>query len=68
MIKRHYSLLKKYTNEKSALLEIRTHALWYLKGIEGVKEYKNKLVQTKTEEEFMSVLKEIENLINIDNK
>ena len=59
MIKRHYSLLKKYTNEKSALLEIRTHALWYLKGIEGVKEYKNKLVQTKTEEEFMSVIDEI---------
>ena len=68
MIKRHYGLLKKYTNEKSALLEIRTHALWYLKGIEGVKEYKNKLVQTKSEEEFMDVLKEIENLINIDNK
>ncbi len=59
MIKRHYSLLKKYTNPKSALLEIRTHALWYLKGIEGVKEYKNKLVQTKTEEEFFSVLDEI---------
>ena len=59
MIKRHYSLLKKYTNEKTALLEIRTHALWYLKGIEGVKEYKNKLVQTKTEEEFLTVIDEI---------
>ena len=59
MIKRHYSLLKKYTNEKTALLEIRTHALWYLKGIEGVKEYKNKLVQTKTEEEFLAVIDEI---------
>ena len=59
MIKRHYSLLKKDTNEKTALLEIRTHALWYLKGIEGVKEYKNKLVQTKTEEEFLTVIDEI---------
>lgn len=67
MIKRHYSLLKKYTSEKSALLEIRTHALWYLKGINNVKEFKNELVQTKTEEEFMNVLNKIESLINIDN-
>ncbi len=40
MIIRHYDLLKKYTNIKTALLEIRTHALWYLKGIPGTKEKK----------------------------
>lgn len=59
MIKRHYDLLKKYTNEKTALLEIRTHALWYLKGVPGMKEYKNELMQTKTEKEFLDKLKEI---------
>ena len=63
MIERHYDLLKKYSNEKTALLEIRTHALWYLKGIEGVKEYKNKLVQTKTEEEFLRVINEIKEIV-----
>lgn len=60
MIKTHYNLLKKYTNEKQALLEIRTHALWYLKGIPGTKEIKNKIVTTKTEEEFLNI---IDNLI-----
>lgn len=63
MIKTHYNLLKKYTSEKSALLEIRTHALWYLKGIPGVKEIKNEIVQAKSEEEFMNILNKIEKII-----
>ena len=59
MIETHYNLLKKYTNEKQALLEIRTHALWYLKGIPGTKEIKNKIVTAKTEEEFLKILNEL---------
>ena len=59
MIKTHYKLLKKYTNEKQALLEIRTHALWYLKGIPNVKETKNEIVQAKSEEEFINILNSI---------
>lgn len=62
MIKRHYELLKKYENTNVALLEIRTHALWYLKGIPNVKEIKNKIVTCKTEEEFMNTLKNIEKI------
>jgi len=63
MIKKHYELIKKYTNVTQALLEIRSHALWYLKGIPGVKETKNKIVQAKTEQEFLNIL----NHISIDN-
>lgn len=63
MIKKHYNLLKKYTNDKTALLEIRSHALWYLKGIPGVKEIKNDIVQAKTEEELINILNKIENII-----
>lgn len=59
MIETHYNLLKKYTNEKQALLEIRTHALWYLKGIPDTKEIKNKIVTAKTEEEFLKILHEL---------
>jgi len=59
MIKRHYELLKKYNNEKVALLEIRTHALWYIKGIPGSKEYKNKITVCNTEEELFDILDEI---------
>ncbi len=63
-IKKHYELLKKYTNDKTALLEIRTHALWYLKGIPNVKETKNEIVTCKTEEEFLNIINKLENIIN----
>lgn len=56
MIKKHYSLLKKYSSEKHALLEIRTHALWYLRGFSGVKQYKNMITNCKTEKEFFDIL------------
>lgn len=63
MIKTHYNLLKKYSNTTHALLEIRTHALWYLKGIPGTKEIKAKICQAKTEEEFMNIIKELNELV-----
>lgn len=63
MIKKHYELLKKYSSEKQALLEIRTHALWYLKGVENSKEYKNELMKTKTENDFFEILNKIESNI-----
>ena len=54
-----YELLKKYTSEKQALLEIRMHALWYIKGLPNIKEYKNKITSCKTEQEFKNLLNEI---------
>ena len=63
MIKTHYNLLEKYSNTTHALLEIRTHALWYLKGIPGTKEIKTKICQAKTEEEFMNIIKELNILV-----
>lgn len=60
MIKKHYKLLKKYNNEKVALLEIRTHALWYIKGIPGAKKYKGMITSSKTEKEFFDILEKIE--------
>ena len=56
MIKRHYSLLKKYNNEKVALLEIRMHALWYIKGIPGNKDFKSKITSSKNEKGFLKVI------------
>ncbi|MBQ3142820.1 MAG: tRNA dihydrouridine synthase DusB [Bacilli bacterium] len=58
MLLKHYELLKKYENEKTALLEIRMHALWYIKGLPNNKDIKNKLVTAKTQEEFISIIKE----------
>ncbi|MBQ6687245.1 MAG: tRNA dihydrouridine synthase DusB [Bacilli bacterium] len=64
MIKEHYNLLINDKNEKVATMEIRTHILYYLKGMPNSKEMKNRVCATKTSEELLSVLeaykKEIE--------
>lgn len=64
MLKKHYELLKNDKNSIVALLEIRTHALSYLKGIPESKIYKEKLCKAKTEEEFFSILEEYERALN----
>ena len=66
MIKEHYLLLKEIVGDKGALLEIRSHALWYLKRIAGIKSYKNLITTCKTEEAFFKVLNDI--LLTINNK
>ena len=58
MIKKHFKLLKDNTSERQALLEIRTHALWYIKYLPNNKEYKNKLNQIKSEEELYKIIDE----------
>lgn len=60
MIKEHYNLLKEDKNEHIALLEIRTHALYYLKGMPESKIYKERICKTKNKEELFNILKEYE--------
>lgn len=59
MLERHFELLFKTKNETLALLEIRSHAAWYLKGISGTSDYKNRMFHVKTKEEWYSLLKEM---------
>lgn len=56
MIKRHYKLLEETKNEKLALLEMRTHAAWYLKGLENSTKLKEAIFKTKTKEEFLKLI------------
>ena len=56
MIKKHYELLCKYKNEKVALLEIRSNALWYLKGMPNNNEIKNKICGCKDSNELFDIL------------
>ena len=58
MILKHYNLLKENYSEKKALLDIKTHALAYLKYIPGTKELKNKFATSRTEEEFVNCINE----------
>ena len=58
MIKKHYELLVKDKSEKLATLEIRSHAIWYLKGMPNSAEIKNKICSSKSSEEIFKILDE----------
>lgn len=66
MLKRHYKLLLESTNERAAILEIRMHALWYIKGLPNSSVIKDKICKTKTSAEIFEVLdnylKELSNI------
>ena len=56
MLKRHFDLLVQDKGEKLAILEIRSHALWYIKGLPGSAAIKNKICQTKDQHEMFEIL------------
>ncbi|HHW69220.1 MAG TPA: tRNA dihydrouridine synthase DusB [Tenericutes bacterium] len=65
MIKKHLEYLLESKPLKLAMLEIRSHASWYLKGIPTSKELKQEIFKTNTKEQLFSLLdgflKEINN-------
>lgn len=56
MMKRHLHNLVNDKGENAAVMEIRTHFLYYLKGMEGSAEVKNQICKLKTEKDIISVL------------
>lgn len=56
MLVRHYNLLKENYSERKALLDIKTHALAYLKYIPNSKELKTQLAISKTEQELFECI------------
>ena len=58
MCLRHLMELSKLKNEKVALLEIRTHIPWYLKGMKNSNEVKNKIFQINNINDIINVLNE----------
>ena len=63
MMRCHYQLLLQDKNEKVALLEIRSHIIWYLKGMPDSKEIKSKICQSKTSQELFSIIDEYYNTL-----
>ena len=53
---KHLDYLLRYKCEKVAVLEMRSHISWYLKGMPGVMEVKNKIFKTKEAEEVKKIL------------
>lgn len=63
MMRKHYQLLTEDKSEKLALLEIRSHIIWYLKGMPQSKEIKNKICQSKTTEDMFNIIDEYYNYL-----
>ncbi len=63
MCLKHFDLLLETQNKNQAVLEIRSHIAWYLKGIEGSKEIKDKIFKIKDEEEIKNILIDYKNKI-----
>lgn len=61
MMIKHLEYLCKFKEEKVALLEMRSHAIWYLKGMKHTKEFKQKFMQAKTKKEFLKLVEELGN-------
>ena len=56
LIIKHFNYLLEIKPEKTAVLEMRTHAAWYIKGINGSKEIKNKIFKCNKKEELLKIL------------
>ena len=55
---KHLKLLSELKNKKVAVLEIRNHIAWYLKGVEGSNQLKNKVYQMTNLCDILHVLEE----------
>lgn len=58
MIDKHFDYLLKTKPEKVAVLEMRSHIAWYLKGIPGAAKVKDDIFKTKDINEIKQILKE----------
>lgn len=56
MCLKHLDYLLKFKCEKVAVLEMRSHISWYLKGMAGIMEVKNEIFKTKSAEEVKKIL------------
>jgi len=60
MIKKHANLLIQTKCEKVAILEMRMHSLWYLKGIKSASKIKQEINGIKKKEDLFNILDRLE--------
>ena len=60
---KHFNYLLEIKPEKVALLEMRTHAAWYIKGLIKSKEIKNEIFKCETKEELLKILVEYKEIL-----
>ena len=65
---RHLNLLVDLKSEKQAVLEIRSHVGWYLKGVKGSNEIKNKIYKMTKIYDILQVLEEFKEEVYEEEK
>ena len=55
---KHLKMLSNLKSEKQAVLEIRSHVSWYLKGVKGSNDIKNKIYKKTKICDILQVLEE----------
>lgn len=63
---KHLDYLLELKNEKVAVLEMRSHISWYIKGMPNAAYYKNQIFKSTTKEELRNILTNY--LKELDNK
>ena len=59
MIKKHFKYLLNNKNERTAILEMRTVAAYYLRGVPGSAEIKRQIFKIKTKDELFEIIDKI---------
>jgi nifR3 family TIM-barrel protein len=57
IILRHIDNLIAERGEKIAILEMRSHTAWYLKGLPGTADTKRRVMEAKTKEELLAIVR-----------
>lgn len=68
MVLKHLKYLDELKNEKLACLEIRNHIAWYLKGIPGANDVKNKIYKTTKVCDIINILNEFREVLSSGNR
>ena len=54
MLKKHVDLLITYKNERKAMMNIRTHASYYIKNLPNNRNIREKIFKISTKDEYLS--------------
>ena len=60
---KHFNYLLEIKNEKVAVLEMRTHAAWYIKGLKDSAKIKNEIFKCEKKEELLKILVEYKEIL-----
>jgi len=59
----HMNRLLELKGEKVALLEMRTHSTWYIKGMRGASHIKREMAQVSTKEGLLELVEQYRNYL-----